>query len=218
MNVHELIRAFRVEISDIAKPYLVSDETALRYLNEAQLEASRRAHLLVDSTSPASQACVSLGDSVVSIDPRIISIRRMRLASETNQLRKVRSREMDDCIPGWDAETSQSTPIYAVMDYGTNQLYLYPTPSVADDLLMTVVREPVNTLAADTDVPEIAPRWNQGLIEWMKFRSYINDDSELFNEKQAARALATFEQEFGPKRSALDEVFESSVYNDIGEL
>lgn len=218
MNVAELIDAYRDETSDTAKPYFVSNATALRYLNEAQTEAARRAHLLIDSSSAVARASVSMGDPVVSIDSRVIAIRRLRLSSATNQLRKYRAREMDETNPGWDASTSQSTPICAVLDYDTDAICLYPIPAKDDELAMTVVREPMEAMSVNQDIPEISPRWHAGLIEWMKFRAYTNDDSELYDEKKAARALGIFEQEFGPKRSASDEVFEAMEYHNIGEL
>lgn len=217
MNAAKLISTFRRDISDTVKPYFVSDESALLYLNEAQTEAARRARLIIDSTSPVSTASVSAGDPMVSIDPRIVSIRRIRLASQSEQLRKKQAREMDEVNPGWDASTSQSTPCFAILDYATNQIRLYPTPQNGDDLQMTVVREPLDAMEFSSE-PEIAPRWHLSLIEWMKFRAYINDDTELYDEKKAARALGLFEQEFGPKRSASDEAFEYVEYHDIGEL
>lgn len=218
MNVSDLIDAFRAEINDTAKPYLVSPQTALRYLNEAQTEAARRAHLIVDSTNLVDGITVTPGDPLVEIDPRIIAIRRIRLDSRTEPLIKRQSRGMDECYPGWDAETSQSTPIFAVLDYETNKIRLHPIPRTEDMLRMTVFREPINPLVNDTDVPEIATRWHFSLIEWMKFRTYSNDDTELYDMNKAARAIGLFEQEFGPKRSATDEAFEYAEYHDIGEL
>ena len=217
MKVSKLIEVFRRDIKDSVKPYLVSDDAALLYLNEAQIEAARRARLITDSTSMVATASVNAGDPEVSIDPRIVSIRRIRLASKTEQLRKMQAREMDAANPGWDAETSQSIPFFAILDYETNKIRLYPTPSASDDLQMTVVREPLDAMEFSSE-PEIAPRWHLSLIEWVKFRAYINDDSELYDEKKAARALGLFEQEFGPKRSASDEAFEYVEYHDIGEL
>ena len=218
MNVSDLIDAFRSEINDTAKPYLVSPQTALRYLNEAQTEAARRAHLIVDSTNLVDGITVTPGDPLVDIDPRIIAIRRIRLDSRTEPLIKRQARGMDECYPGWDAETNQSTPVFAVLDYETNKIRLHPIPSTEDMLRMTVFREPIKPLVNDTDVPEIATRWHFSLIEWMKFRTYSNDDTELYDMNKAARAIGLFEQEFGPKRSATDEAFEYAEYHDIGEL
>lgn len=217
MKASKLIEVFRRDVLDTAKPYLVSDDAALFYLNEAQTEAARRARLITDSTSSVSTASVSAGDPVVEIDPRVVSIRRIRLTSKTEQLRKMQAREMDAVNPGWDASTSQSIPCFAILDYETNKIRLYPTPSASDDLQMTVVREPLDAMGFGSE-PEIAPRWHLSLIEWMKFRTYIDDDTELYDEKKAARALGLFEQEFGPKRSASDEAFEYVEYHDIGEL
>ena len=95
MKASKLIEVFRRDIRDTVKPYLVSDDAALLYLNEAQIEAARRARLITDSTSPVATASVSAGDPDVEIDPRVVSIRRIRLASKTEQLRKIQAREMD---------------------------------------------------------------------------------------------------------------------------
>lgn len=217
MKRSEIIGAFRREIKDTRKPYLVADEDAIRYANHAECEAARRARLLVDSTSEICEVSVTSGESVVDIDARIISIRRARLQSSSVQLTKRQAMQMDSEFAGWDASTSKSVPFIVVTDYGTNQLYLYPTPQAATTLLMTVTREPLRTLDTDSAVPEIAPRYHEGLISWMKYRAFSNEDSDLFDAKAAERAMNAFVAEFGMPISAVDEQFEFERYHDVGE-
>ena len=218
MKVSEIMTIYRTETRDKNKPYFVDDDLALVYLNEAQSQAARRGRLLVDSTSP--EICrvqVVAGEPVVDIDPRIISIRRARLASSSRPLVKAKVRDMDERFPGWDSSTNQSSPMIVVTDYGTNQLYLHAIPKIDDELLLTVTREPLKELKGENDVPEIAPRSHRGLISWMKYRAYSTDDADRYDPKQAGVALGHFEAEFGPQISATDEQYEFENYDDIGE-
>ncbi|MFA7290896.1 MAG: DUF6682 family protein [Rhodocyclaceae bacterium] len=217
MTLDQLVAAFRRDIKDTKKPYLVSADDAMRYANQAQREAARRARLLVDSTSDLCQVAVTAGEAVVDIDPCIISIRRARLQSASRPLLKAVVRDMDDHYAGWDSSSNTSTPYVVVVDYATDQLYLYPTPSTSDTLLLTVTREPLEDMEADSSTPEIAPRYHEALIAWMKYRAYTADDSDLYSEAQAARANAAFEAEFGPPTSAVNERFDLEHYDDVGE-
>ncbi len=217
MTLAEIVAAFRGEIHDTKKPYLVSDSDAIRYANQAESEAARRSRLLVDSRSEVCSADVIAGDPVVSIDSRIISIRRARLQSSSTPLTKRQARQMDGEFAGWDASSSQSVPFIIVTDYGTNQLYLYPTPKADSTLMLTVTREPLNQMVADSDSPEIARRYHDGLINWMRHRAYQADDSDLYDAAASGRALAEFDAEFGPSIGAIDEQFEFEHYHDVGE-
>lgn len=218
MNLGEILAEFRVKIKDRVKPYLVDDAEAISLFVEAQLEAARRARLIVDSvTDGVAKVAVSAGLPVVEISPTIISIRRIRLLSSAAPLRTYMVRDMDELAPGWDTATSTSQPSVAVVDYQTNALRLYPTPRADDTLLMTVVREPIGELSADTDVPELASRYHLGCIEWMKYRVFSGEDTDLYDEKKAAVALKRFEDDFGPAIGAINERFEFERYHDVGE-
>lgn len=218
MKLRELIDKFRQETGDIRKPYKVGDDYAILYANEGEAQACRRARLLVDSTSNVAQVVVNAGDPMVSISDSIISVRRLRLSSRAGILAKATVREMDERFPGWDTATTQSTPCVAVVDYQTGAYRLYPTPKADDTLLQTVTREPIAAMEDDDDTPEIAPRYHDGLVEWMKYRAYSNEDTDLYDASAAAVALAAFEGEFGQARGAINERFEFEHYDDVGEF
>jgi hypothetical protein len=59
MTVDELRTLFRNRTQDTAKPYLWSDEEVFEYMDDAQNEACRRAHLLVDSRSEVCEANIA---------------------------------------------------------------------------------------------------------------------------------------------------------------
>ena len=217
MKLIEILNEYRRQTQDRVKPYLIANEEAIIDFNEAQREAARRARLIVDSMSDVAQVPISAGESLVEISPKIISIRRMRLQSSSSKVTKRVVRDMDDLAPGWDTSTHRSRPSTAVVDYETDALFLYPRPESDDLLLMTVTREPLVDVEADDDIPEINGRYHHSLIEWMKYRAYSNEDTDLYDEKKASSALKRFEDEFGPSIGGTNERFEFEHYDDVGE-
>lgn len=218
MNAGQVIKDWRDQTKQKSIPYLIDDSEAFSYLNEAQMEAARRGRLLIDSTtSGIAQVDVSSGSPVVDIDSRIISIRRIRLASSSRPLAKRTVRQMDEQFPGWDTATTVSQPFVVVTDYQSDALFLYPAPKADDVLLMTVAREPLYVLARNSDDIEFSSRYVSGLIEWMKYRTYMNEDTDMFDAKKAAFSLAAFEAEFGQSIGAINERFEFEHYDDVGE-
>lgn len=218
MNRLEIITQFRGEILDAVAPYLISNELAIIYANEAQVEACRRARLLVDSsTDSVCEATVTSGNRLVPISPKVISIRRLRLSGETRPLARCRMQDMDEQVPGWDASVTPGTPTVAVLDYESSSICLHPIPSANGTVLMTVTRDPLAEMTADGSEPEIAERYHAKLSAWMRYRAFSIPDSDLYDPAKAAESLAEFESEFGKRVSAAEERFELENYNDVGE-
>jgi hypothetical protein len=218
VNLRELIDAFRDDTGDTELPYRVSDSKAIRFANRAQVEAARRARLLVDSSDETiCRISYSAGDPIVSIDYRIISIRRAVIEGSSSVLAKRVMNQMDDEFPGWYSSESRSTPFILVVDYGAFEARLYPTPKSDGTLHLTVTREPKKPMSSDGDKPEIPARCHEGLIEGMKMYAYQSEDPDLSDEKLAAMAAAAFELEFGPAISSTNERYEFEHYHDIGE-
>ena len=217
MNLGELKSAFRSAVMDMVKPYLWSEDEVTEYAAEAEMEACRRAHLIVDSTSDLASATVSAGDPAVPYDGRIIRVRRARLASQSRPLTILVQRALDESVPGWESAAA-STPRVLIPDWETGSYRLYPPPVLDDTLLMSVVREPLNELAADDDTPEINRRYHRSLINWMRFRAYSKPDPDTANPGLAKEALALFEGEFGEKSRAIDEHWANEQYYDVGDF
>lgn len=204
MTLQELITLFRNEADDATEPYLWEDEEVIEFANDAETEACRRARLLVDSTSAATQVLVDpANNGVVRLDPSVIFVRRAQLAGRRRLMRQT-IRDLDDCDPFW-RDASPGTPRVFVTDFETGVILLHPPPVDAAMLYMTVVRTPAVEMASMQDQPEIAPRFHRSLRHWMLYRAYSKQDSQANDPKKAADALALFEQEFGKKSSAIDE-------------
>ncbi len=206
MNLKELIDACRDDIDDTTAPYLFSRARLVRFANEAQVEACRRSRLIVDSETPdiCSHAVV-IAREIITLDPRVIFVRKAKLASKTVKLGKATRTDMDNLSPGWEDTTGEVSGW--ISDYQSGVMRLYPIPTVADTLELTVVREPLMPMAKDEDLPEIAPRYHEKLIHWMRYRCYETKDAETTDPKAALKALALFEQEFGTISSAQNEAW-----------
>ncbi|MGZ8317507.1 MAG: phage adaptor protein [Telluria sp.] len=206
MQLLDLINLARQELDDSTEPYLWSDAELLDYANDAELEACRRARLLVDSSTAAvTQIAVTAGTALYPLDERVLFVRRARFAGY-RPLARMTVQDMDDDNPYWqDAEGAQ--PRHFVTDYESGSLLLWPTPTASDTLYLTVVRAPLAEMNDAADSPEIASRWHRALRYWMLYRAYGKQDAEGNDPKKAAESLALFEQEFGRKSSAIDEAW-----------
>lgn len=217
MTLEELIQEFRNKTTDTKVPYLWSDDEIIGYANDAEQDACRRAHLLIDSSGEAAQAPVYANDPLVELDDRVISVRRARMASSSIPLAPKTVRSMDDAVPGWDSATP-SSPVVFIPDWQTGSLYLFPPSSTDSTMMMTVARLPMNDMVKMKDKPEIKPRYHKGLVNGMLYRGYIKQDADTFDKAKAEFYEMLFIQEFGQKNSALDEQWSFEQYYGIGEL
>jgi hypothetical protein len=224
MTLGDLISGFRNLAFDLKTPYLFPDALLAIYANEAQVEACLRARLIIDSTTvaagyptasdtalPICQYSVTAGMASIALDPRVIFVRRVKIASKELPIPKIRREDLDMAAPGWeDAEPSD------VVTYMTNYQHgaiFFHTAFPADDTLrLTVVREPLYPIDSDTE-PEIAPRYQMKLIDWMLYRALTNRDvEEKYDPEGAAQHLARFEAVFGGPVSARDDIWIAERY------
>jgi len=211
MNFGEIDQLMRKEIDDEVGvgqgASRIEPWQSLLYANEAEEEACRRAKLLVDSDIvELCRIAVAVGTAVYAYDPRIISIRRIKLASRTKPLGKFVYWELDERRPGWETRTGIAEAIVTGME--SRKIRLDKIPTATDTLILTVARLPLNPMAKAADVPEIPVSYHRSLVLWMKHKVYNNTNSELFDKNRANVHLALFEQEFGTKSSAINEVFD----------
>lgn len=202
----ELVAIARKEADDAAEPYLWPTSDWYEFANDAENEACRRARLITDaSTTAICTAAVAIGAPSVTLDPRVIFVRRAQLALQSRPLTPVDSRDLDQNAPNWEAQTG--TPRAWVRNWETGKLRLWPTPQVIDTLRLRVVRLPLVPMEDGESIPEINPRLHRSLVFWMLYRAYSKQDSQTYDEKKAALNLALFEREFGQKSSAIDEAW-----------
>lgn len=219
MTRGELRRRWRRRVKD-DKPqsYLWSEEDFDAFLDEAIIEAARRAHLIVDSSSNLTQLSLVAGELSCPLDLRILFVRRARLVIARRKLNPVMTRDLDQQVPDWESATA-SSPLVYVPDWQSGALAVWPPSAIDDTLALTVVREPLAGLSSDTESPEIAPRYHLSLLDWVSYRAYSDQDADGADPKAAASALAAFELEFGPRAGAINEAFSLANYSlDDGDF
>ncbi|KLD65427.1 hypothetical protein [Dyella japonica] len=209
MNLGLLRQSLREEILDDAvEPFLWSDDTLNRYLNNAVREACIRARMLRDDASSATSVCRVAVDPAtsgrVAIDPSIIAIRSGSLSDGLHPLWAVSSNDMDRLEPGWDAgRMEQGTPRYIVMDLAQKVVQLWPRPSAALTLQLRVWRMPLATelMVEDDDEPVVHLPDAEELRHWAAHEAFLKRDEDTINEDASSKHLALFEQRFGSRPS-----------------
>lgn len=152
MTVAEILAAFGDLADDLGTPPLWSDAVRLRFLREAQLEAGRRARLFQDqSTDEVCLLNIVAGQATYDVDPRIIFIRRVKLASQDQPVQKADINALDTFFPGWEGHPA-SWPTYWTPT-GNHQITFYPTPDANDTCRLLVVRDPLGAPALEDLTP-----------------------------------------------------------------
>lgn len=212
MNLAGLIALYRLESGDDASPPFVADTSLMELANEAQEEACRRADLLKDSTTTAiCTVAVTAGTPTITLDARIIDVKRVKMASETVPLAPAMLDEMDEASPGWDTQTGK--PRAYIPDYQSGAIRLWPNPTANESLALTVTRLPLADMNDLLDAPEIRASYHRALVQWMLYRVYSIQDAELYDAQKADKCLANFEREFGKRQSARNEQWRRERHN-----
>jgi len=115
----EMIAHLRESIlDDVAVPYLWSDTELLRNLNYAEVQACRRAHLIIDSWTandngtaatagtagqkPLCSLTLIAGQATYNLSPKVLQIKRCQLKSMTYPLTgPITYPELDETMSGW---------------------------------------------------------------------------------------------------------------------
>lgn len=210
MTFKELLQAAREELSDTVgsseTDFALTKSRALRYFNEAQTEACRRSRLLIDAdTTEICSITVEAGEAVYGLDERIVKILSARLSGRSTPLGRMFRSDMQ---PGWQDHVGSVTGW--INDYATGKIRLYRVPEAAGVISLEVQRTQLADMAKDTDRPEIPSRYHYGLVHYVVGRMRGADDTEMYDPRKSALAMAEFDKEFGVKRSAQNEAYEAS--------
>ncbi len=220
----ELVQYLREDILDDAVvPYLWPDLFLLRALNYAEVQACRRAHLLIDSTtvldsgtagtaSTAGQQAlckfsVVAGTSTYTLSRKILQVRRCQLASQARPLKgPLTYAELDDFMPGWQGTCGTTGIIVGSAGSGGiptlflnepgHLVILVLAPSTDDTAYLVVSRLPLIPFTLNT-APEIDEKDHEGLLNWAAHLAYSKNDAETYNPQKARDHAAKFTEQFG---------------------
>lgn len=219
MTAAELIAAFRFEADDEVEPFLWADARLLLLIDEAQIQAAARARFFLDSdTTAITRVTVKAGKGTAKLDTRVIAIRRARIVGQQCMLMPAYLRDLA-FWPGWEDETGE--PCRFIKDYASGLIRVHPIPTVDTVIAMTVLRGPLDRPIGMTDDLEIPERYAGDLVYWLLHKAFSKRDSggDARDDKLAKEYEDKFSAVFGPRRSAIDEVFEAQqedVYADQG--
>lgn len=213
MTLQDLITLYREQAKDRKAPYFTGDEALTVYANEAQDEACRRGQLLRQSSGPMCLLPFAAGDELVSLDPGVV--RALRAFVNSTMVNVVSVEYMDMNHPNWQADAVRGQPQVLVTGMSTDALHLWPLPEADGHVHLTVQRLPVKAMVAMGDSPEIRREAHPALVDWMLYRVYSSEDTEIYNDNKAQLALKRFTGEFGSKVSTRNETW---VRDGVGVL
>lgn len=200
MTLSDLIDEFRRRASDNATPPDFSDAQCGIFATEAEKEACLRAKLLLDDSGDFDQA-IAAGQATILLDPLVLELSAASFTPTGSTAADLTLTGMDWIRDQCDWQTRTCSRPWRLAQL-RDSLRLYPIPSVAGSLSLSLYRFPANAIADLTDEPEIPVQHHDGLVDWMLFKAFSTKDSEYEDEKRAATALGLFEQRFGPRPDA----------------
>ena len=199
MNLENLIRRFRVALRDTAVPYLVSDEDATDWLNDAQDQACIRGRLIRDDfTADVVRIDLTVGQHSYPLHASAYELSSVRLihasGEKPTELPILSTEWLDRNRPGWRDEDDKKA--MAVIQDDT-RLRVVGTFEVGDYIALECYRLPLLAMANDNDEPEIHAAHHIHLIQWAIHKAMSVPDSESFDPNKAERAEAEFTAHFG---------------------
>lgn len=209
LTVEDFIAQFRLDtddpVLDDVNDALWSDDEIIRYVNLAQRAVAKTAEVLLDrSTAAITQYTVTASDPWITLDPRVIKIRRATLVTAKRKLALKTLEQMDagyssddygnslsSSSMGW--EDIVSTPTIGVTNMETNKFRLAPIPAEADTLQLVVVRYPVEEIITEGSPIEIVDDKSQlAMLDYMKYLGYQKHDADIRSEELADKFLLNF--------------------------
>ena len=211
---------------------LWSDETLVRYINEAHRRFARRGLVIRDNSTPeVTQVTLVAGQDTYDLHPSVFSVISGRLQGEASDLRRAGHSVFDAYRPpdygAFDISQLVALPpgrpialstdeAFGLDDddsRGTLVLRLHPTPSAeyaGQIVSLRVVRTPlevfdVNDLEA---VPEIPVDYHLDMLDWAAYLALRIVDRDAGDAKRAEGFAASFEQHVqSVKRDVLRRMF-----------
>lgn len=199
MNLQALRDLFRIRADDVVEPQLWEDGEVDQYLNDAQREAAVRARLIKDSTTTAvTQIAIDTTSTDYPLHTSILSIERVKLASQEQPLGRTTVDELDRLYPDWESQVGM--PRFFVEDNG--RIRLVPKSAQVDTMNLVVYRLPLADMKAEDDSPEIHEMHHARMVDWALRCAYLKPDQEKYDPTLAARYEAAFTGSFGIRQDA----------------
>jgi hypothetical protein len=202
MNVEDIILHARTKLddNDVHDPAW-ADWELIAYANEAEKEACRRAHLLIDSSTAAiTSISVTAGTDTYALHPNVLLIFTVRGTWESQTLTEETEDHLNDVWYAWDQQSG--TPQFYVKKLRSIQLV--PNPNENGTLTLEVSRLPENVMIEGSE-PEIPEQYHMGLVNWICALALQKEDVDTENRIRSSDCESAFEREFGKRPTAYNE-------------
>lgn len=186
MNTAELLAVFREEVADTELPYLWSDASVYRYIDDAQKQFCRWTYGIADARS--FKLSVKPGTEWYALDPRILKI-RSAVRTDGRLLPVVALEKLTEYGIRFDRTPGPVSALVTGMQ--ENALRAWPLPNAATTVELRVFRLPEATTAGG-DL-EIGEQHHLDLLLWVKYRAYSVQDSEASDKRKAAEFYGLFQ-------------------------
>lgn len=186
MDLSEVLTMLRVDLDDTVEEYLWSTEELTGYIDQGYKEFARVTRILTDqSTAAVAEATVTANDSWVTLDPRVLEVRRAYLVTADVELAKANFNQAP-------MKETFSKPSYYISDQVKDKVRLIPGPTANDTLRMNVVRLPLQDLADDPVLEFDDRRYWQIINSFAAALAWRNPDVDTFDVNRAQEAENRF--------------------------
>lgn len=192
MTSTELLAAFRDEVADTVLPYLWSDATVYRYIDDAQKMFCRRTEGIEDSrTAAVTQLAVVPNTEWYPTSKLILKIRSVTRNDTGRSVEVVNVERAPERGIYFDGRKGPIRALVAGLD--KSALRAWPIPNETVTLSMSVFRLPLEAIADEGDQDlEVDEQHHQALLLWAKHLAYNKQDAETADPNRAA----DYEQRF----------------------
>ena len=203
MTPSELLALFRLEVNDEAKPQLWSDTEFYAYLNEGHDLHVRLIGGIADRRSPLTKVSYKTGDQFKKYDERIL--RPKGAFDEQNRIVTIRNLDnfesayleddygMQQLNGGLDDGRTGNIK-YIITDVENNEMQFYPIPDHDGYLRLFVYRRPLEGITASSSEFEIPSHHHLNLLNWVKYKAYMKQDVETFDQSKAVDFRKAFSE------------------------
>jgi hypothetical protein len=197
--------------------YLWTDETLVRYINEAQRRFAVKGLVIRDgSTAEVCNVTLEEGESEYALHPSILAVISAKVEGAAVDLTRaghssldiVRSVDINFFDPSQFVALQPGVPLAFSTDeqvvgddedsFGCVSMRVFPEPSADADgtvLRLRVVRKPIDDLTVTnlSASPEIPADHHLEMLDWAAYLALRIVDADAGNPKRAAEFAATFE-------------------------
>lgn len=200
MDTTGLLKAWRDDVVDNKKPYLWSDDEALRYMDAAYRMFVRLTGGIADFDSPICAVDIVPTEAVAEIDNSILRVMSATRRSDSHpidiinytDIGKMRSSDYGQ-IKSLVLDDRSGPVRYAVVGMRRGVLRWVQVPEVADVCDMHVYRMPLGHLTElDQEIAEVDEEHHIYLLDWMKHLAYKKQDADSFNPQASATGEMAF--------------------------